>query len=233
MALIHAYGNPRPNLSVREYIDKSIKLIGKQEWLSLLRQYLQATEDNLAAGAAMLIYESGVVDLSLLGEALIKVLHEGGPVRRAETILLSLVHDGGPESLKWLADQMDSLRRSPLSYPGCWRIFLSELDSIGERGPQLLASSVEGVDYYLLVRHPEIRHLFISLLNGKHGAEYRNTLEQLLRSSSPLAQHCAAMILVACDPKDQSEALEIVVRWKPTTSELSRHEWLRIIIAQS
>ena len=231
MALIHAYGSPRPNLSVIEYIDKSIELIGKQEWLSLLRQYLQATEDNLAAGAAMLIYESGVVDLSLLGEALIKVLHEGEPVRRAETILLSLVHDGGPESLKWLADQMDSLRRSPLSYPGCWRIFLSELDSIGEKGPQLLASSVEGVDYYLLVRHPEIRHLFISLLNGQHGAEYRNALKQLLSSSSPLAQHCGAMILVACDPKDQSDALEIVVRWKPTTSELSRHEWFRFCLS--
>jgi hypothetical protein len=231
MALIHAYGSPRPNLSVREYIDKSIELIGKQEWLSLLRQYLQATEDNLAAGAVMLIYESGTVDLSLLGEALIKVLHEGGPVRRAETILLSLVHDGGPESLKWLTDRIDSLRHSLLSYPGYWRIFLSELDYIGEKGPQLLASSVEGVDYYLLVRHPEIRNLFISLLNGKHGAEYRNTLRELLRASSPLAQHCAAMILVACDPKNQSEALEIVVRWKPTTSEISRHEWFRFCLS--
>ena len=233
MALIHAYGSPRPNESVREYIDKSIELIGKQEWLNLLHQYLPAAENNIAAGAAILIYESGVVDLSLLGEALIKVLHEGGPVRRAETILLNLIRDDGPDSLEWLADHIESLRRSLLSYPGYWRIFLSELDHIGERGPQLLAKSIEGVDYYLLVRHPEIRHLFVSLLNGKHGAEYRNTLKELLTSSIPLAQHCAAMILVACDPKNQCEALEIVVRWKPTTSELSRHEWFRFCLSLS
>ena len=233
MALIYAYGSPRPHQSVREYIAKGVELIGSQEWLTLLRQYLQADEDNLAAGAAMLIYESGVGDLSLLGEALIKVLHEGGPVRRAETILLSLVRDGGPESLKWLADHIESLRRSLLSYPGCWRIFLSELAHLGEQGPQLLASSVEGVDYYLLVRHPEIRHLFINLLNGKHGVDYRNTLKGLLRCSSPVAQHCAAMILVACDPKNESEALEVVVRWKPTTSEISRHEWFRFCLSLS
>ena len=225
-ALVHAYGSPRPYLRFRHCINQCAERIGKQRWAEFLWDSLNDKDDGLAAGAALCLRDTGEGSLASLGEALLKSLHDGAYARRAEEHLSQLVHEGGEEAVMWLANHIAKMDRKWGGYSGWWRIFLAELPRLDDRGPQLLASCVESIDYLLLPRHPEVRQAFRNLLGGPDGEEYRHTLRSLLNGENGEKKYGAAMLLVACEPGSESQALEVVVRQENTPSGISRDEWL-------
>lgn len=225
-ALVQAYGSPRPYLRFRYCIDQCAERVGKQRWEVFLLDSLNDKDDHLAAGAALCLRDIGEGNLASLGKALLEALHDGAYVRLAEEHLSHLVHEGGEEAVEWLAGHITKMDRKWGGHSGWWRIFLAELPQLGDRGPQLLAGCVGAVDYLLLPRYPEVRQAFRYLLGEPHGQEYRRTLRGLLNGNDGEKKYGAAMILVACEPGSESQALEVVVRQENPPSDMSRHEWL-------
>jgi hypothetical protein len=232
-ALVHAYGSPGPYLRFKHCIDQCAERVGKQQWEEFLWGSLSDKDDYLAAGAALCLRDMDDGNLASLGEALLKALHDGAYVRRAEEHLSQLVHEGGEEATVWLAGHIANMDRNWGGHSGWWRIFLSELPQLGDRGPRLLAGCVGSIDYLLLPRHPEIRQAFRNLLSGPNGQEYWRTLRSLLNGEDGEKKYGAAMILIACEPGSESQALEIVVRQENAPSEMSRHEWLSFCMTLS
>ena len=180
----------------------------------------------LAVGAAIELYNLGERRLPLLGEPLLGGMHDGGYVRRAEEILSVLIRDGGAKTVQWLVKHIAAMKHDMTgAYSGWWRICLSELSRLGDDGPQLLARSIGGIGCFLLHRYPEVRQLFRDLLTGVRGTDYRNALRERLDNINPAIRHGAAMVLVVCDPTNDSRALEVVVRSKSRESHGSWHKW--------
>lgn len=237
-ALIRAYGNrPRPYQKTRECIAQCAERTGESEWLSQLKSWIEDTDGHLAAGAAMCLYElgaegtQGLQGLHNIGQALMKALHDGAYVRRAEEILSEMIRAGGAVGVEWLAERIATENYSiGGAHSGYWRLLLSSLPELGERGPALLSEAVKTLDYHLLPRYPEVRQLFRSLLTGGRGEDYREMLRALLHDEDPDTQNGAAMILITSDPKAEAEALETIIRVKPKMTALSRHEWLQFCI---
>jgi predicted MPP superfamily phosphohydrolase len=232
-ALVHAYGSPRPYLRFRHCIEQCAERVGKQRWEEFLWDSLNDRDDHLSAGTALCLLDMGRGNLASLGKALLKALHDGAYVRRAEEHLSRLVHDGGEEAVVWLAGHIARMDRNWGGHSGWWRIFLAELPRLGDRGPQLLASCVGAIDYLLLPRRPEVRQAFRNLLGGPQGQEYWRTLRSLLNGDDGEKRYGAAMILVASEPGSESQALEIVVRQESPPSDMSRHEWLSFCLTLS
>jgi hypothetical protein len=232
-ALVHAYGSPRPYLRFKHCIEQCAVRIGKQRWEEFLWDSLNDRDGHLSAGSALCLLDMGMGNLASLGKALLKALHDGAYVRRAEEHLSRLVHEGGEEAVMWLAGHIAKMDRNWGGHSGWWRIFLAELPRLSDRGPQLLASCVGAIDYLLLPRRPEIRQAFRNLLGGPHGQEYWHTLRSLLNGDDGEKRYGAAMILVASEPGSESQALEIVVRQESPPSDMSRHEWLSFCLTLS
>jgi len=232
-ALFHAYGSPGPYLRFRHCIDQCAERVGKQQWEEFLWDSLNDRDDHLSAGSALCLRDMGLGNLTSLGKFLLKALHDGAYVRRAEEHLSRLVYDGGEEAVVWLASHIAKMDRNWGGHSGWWRIFLAELPRLNGRGPQLLASCVGAIDYLLLPRRPEVRQAFRNLLRGPHGQEYWRTLRSLLNGDDGEKRYGAAMILVASEPGSESQALEIVVRQESPPSDMSRHEWLSFCLTLS
>jgi hypothetical protein len=237
-ALVHAYGDrARPYQKTREGIVECTERIGEAEWLSLLKLWLEDKNSHLQAGTAMCLYElgaegcQGLQGLHNIGTALMKALHDGGYVRRAEEILAEMIQACGDAGVEWLAERIATEKYSlGGAHSGYWRLLLSSLTELGARGPDLLSKTVKTLDYDTLPRYPEVRQLFRNLLTGKMSEVYRKMLRALLHDENPTAQNGAAMILVTSDPEDEAEALEAIVRVKPNKNALTRHEWLRFCL---
>jgi len=232
-ALVQAYGSPRPYLRFKHCIDRCAGRVGKQQWEEFLWDSLNDKDDHLAAGAALCLRDMAEGNLASLGNALLKALHDGAYVRRAEESLSLLVHEGGEEAIEWLAEHIANIDRQWGGHSGWWRIFLAELPQLGGRGPQLLARCLGTVDYLLLPRYPEVRQGFRNLLNGPDGQEYSRMFRDLLNDGDGNQKQGTAMVLVACDPGVESRALEIVVKEENPPSGISRHEWLSFCLTLS
>jgi hypothetical protein len=232
--LIRAYDRSWISLDREKYISHCIERIGSQNWDNLLRWCLFDNDHRVAAGAAMELYSLGERRLSFLGEPLLKALHDGGYVKQAEKILGSLVREIGPPSVRWLANQIAATAYGPdNAHSGWWRIFLSRLEELGDEGPPLLASSIGGIGPYLLPRYPEVRQLFCNLLSGPQGEDYRDSLREQLYDLSPATRHGAAMVLVICDPQNESFALEMVTKLRRRRTFGLWGEWERFCLSLS
>ncbi len=228
-ALIRVHGRSRqPANREDQYIDLCVSRIGQQSWEAFLRWCLFDDDHHLAAGAAIELHSHGERRLSLLGESLLRALHDGGYVRRAEEILSELIHADGLKAVKWLAAHIAATERERErtgAHSGWWRIFLIELPLYGSEGPSLLAKCVGGVGCFLLPRYPEVRQYFRDLLNGSLETEYRSALREQLDNWNPTVRHGAAMILLVSAPHTESRALEIVVQSQSRESFGNWHEW--------
>lgn len=237
-ALVNAYGNRgRPSKRTWECIEVCADKIGKSEWISHLKDWIQSKGDHPAAGAAICLYEicadgsQGLEGLRNIGQALMKALHDGGYVRRAEEILSEMISTSGDAGVEWLAERIANEKYSlGGAHSGYWRLLLTTLPEVGVRGPALLSKTIKTLDYHLLPRYPEVRQLFRSLLTGELGESYREMLRTLLHDENPDAQNGAALVLITSDPKNEAEALETVIRVKPKMTALSRWEWLRFCL---
>jgi hypothetical protein len=237
-ALVHAYGNRgRPSKRTWKAIETCTRRIGKSELISHLNCWIQDKNDHLAAGAAMCLYElgadgsQGLQGLQSIGEALMKALHDGGYVRRAEEILSEMIRASGDAGVVWLAERI-AIQKYSLggAHSGYWRLLLTSLPELGERGPALLSKTMKTLDYHLLPRYPEIRQLFRNLITGELEESYREMLRALLHDENPDAQNGAALVLITSDPNNEGEALETVIRVKPKMAALSRWEWMRFCL---
>src|ERR1044072_5548791 len=213
--------------NLNEAIDDTIGRIGLPVWKALLRFYLFDKEDYVSAGAAIGLHRLGENRRDVLGNPLLKGIHDGIRGREAEHTLDLLIPPNDVSSLTWLAEEIGPRHKDFMDSgapSGWWRPFLSRLPNIGEAGPGLLAKSIGGIGCFLLARRPEIRQLFRDLLHGPHGAAYRRALEERLTDIVPKVRHGAAMGLVVCHPEDASHALEIVVNYH-RDREPSWYEW--------
>ena len=237
-ALVHAYGNrARPTKTTWKAIETCASRIGKSELISHLKCWIQDKTDHLAAGSAMCLYElgtdgsRGLQGLQNIGEALMKALHDGGYVRRAEEILSEMIRTSGDAGVVWLAEKIATQKYSlGGAHSGYWRLLLTSLPELGESGPSLLSKTMKTLDYHLLPRYPEVRQLFRNLLTDELQENYRDMLRTLLHDENPDAQNGAALVLITSDPDQEAEALETVIRVKPKMAALSRWEWLRFCL---
>jgi len=192
----------------------------------LLRWFLFDSDSMLAAGAAIELYGIGERRLPLLGEALLRALHDGGYVAKAEEALGAIVKQYGDGAVAWLASRVESGSHAlPRGHSAWWRIFLAGVGHLGREGPTLLALCVAGIGEFLLPRHPEVRHQFSEILTGPDGPAFMGALRDCLQHSNPEIRHGAAMVLVTCCPAGEAKALEEVVRCKSRQRHGSWYEW--------
>ncbi|MCZ7673759.1 MAG: NACHT domain-containing protein [Chloroflexi bacterium] len=224
--LLSAYGRSYLNISHKEYLSLCEDRVGEKQWHQFLRWCLFHKNDRLAAGAAIELYALGEQRLSILGKSLLKAMHDGGYFELAEETLHQIVKTGDSLAIEWLANQIaETVDGYDHAHSGWWRIFLSELPSIGDAGPDLLAGCVGGVGPYLLPRYPEVRLLFRDLLSGPDGDSYRARLHECLNHINPAVRHGAAMILITCNPQDEPLALENVIKLRHRKEFGSWGEW--------
>lgn len=189
----------------------------------LLRWFLFDVDSHLSAGAAIRLFQAGILDRPLLGDGLLRGLHDGGYIAGAEQILTTLLKAEGTSAARWLTDQLHEQDHHFGMHSGWWRIFLSILPTTGPDGPALLSRSMSGIGEFLLARNPEVRQGFQSILLGKEGGDYRHALHECLVNNDPFVKRGAAMVLITSDPQSEGQALETVVRFKRQFG--AWHEW--------
>jgi hypothetical protein len=197
----------------------------------ILRWFLFDPDSYLGGAAAVELCDRGERRLALVGNALLRGLHDGSYVPGAERILAELVTDGGLVATRWLAQRIagetDELGGA---HSGWWRVFLTSMQNAGPEGPGLLANSVRGIGEFLLPRHPEIRQRFRDLLTGGDGAAYRGALRVQLNHPDPRTRHGAAMLLAITEPATEARAFEEIVRYRTQHQSGSWHEWERFCL---
>jgi hypothetical protein len=208
-----------------------LKSIGASAWRKLLNWYVFDVDSPLAARAAIKLFELGETRLTFIGEALLRGMHDGGYIPRAEETLKVLVQRQGESTLRWLARRIgDATEEMHGAHSGWWRILLEHLPSLSGDGPRLLADCVSGLGCFLLARNPEVRQGFVQLLNGSEGAHYQSALRARLTHPSVAVRHGAAMVLLLANPKMEAEALEVVVRAKSARNSGTWYEWERFCL---
>lgn len=191
-----------------------------------LHWFLSDPDQKAATGAAIALYQRGERRLALLGRPLMLGLHDGGYVAKAEEVLNVIVKREGEPAVRWLASTIGNDHSGiPRSHSGWWRVFLGNLSVVGGDGPNLLVKSLPGVGEFLLARHPEIRQSLRDLLSGANGPAFKRALRDCLRHSDPERRHGAAMVLTACCPNEESQAVEEAVRCKSRQRYGGWHEW--------
>jgi predicted MPP superfamily phosphohydrolase len=206
-------------------------LLGAEALQRFLRWFLFDPDTMLAAGAAIELYQLGERRLLLLGPALLRALHDGGYVQRAEEILVVLVANAGGDGARWIAYHI-SQHSTELhgAHSGWWRILFKVIHSVGAEAPQLLARCMGAIGEFLLARHPEVRQGFRELLIGPNAAAFRGAMHDRLGDADPAVRHGAAMVLVTSDPSTEARALEEVVRSK-ARQRYGWHEWERFCLS--
>jgi hypothetical protein len=188
--------------------------LGPERWISFLRFTLSHPEDKVAAGAALGLYDEGERDPVLLREPLVKALHDGGYVPRAERVLGDLLAKTETKSdfVEWLANIVHNhwLDISG-GHSGEFRLLLKNLPE-ASNDSSLLAWAIIGLGEFVLPRYPEVRQQFRDLLSGTHGDEYRRVLEEKLESTNGVERRAAAAVLVTSFPDEESRALQVIVK---------------------
>ncbi len=211
-----------------ELIDEIIKRIGKKCFIDALRWYIHL-ETKIATHAALLLYKEGEKNLYLLGQGLIRGLHDGGKVAGAEEILFELIEKEGEKGLFWLTNQFQQADSMYGAHSAYWRILLAQLIKADKQYPSLLQFAVRYLGEFILPRYPDIRRQLHMLLITK--PEYKSALKNTLRSLDNSARFNAACILLTCFPENESLAAEIVI--SSTEHAFKRHEWLRFCMRLS
>lgn len=211
---IKALGSARQETEHRELVENCISRIGSDGWKRLLRWCLFDSDSHISAGASIGLYKLGERSLPILGEPLLRAMHDGGYVPESESILTKLICDGGNKAVRWLSERIASKRSGSIdsAHSGWWRILLSQLESIKKGGPEILASCMGSIGPFLMPRHSEVRQGFKDLLQGTHGKLYYKQLREQLFDMDPEIRHGAALILLITDPQNESHALETIIR---------------------
>lgn len=196
--------------------------LGEDRWLRFARWTVSMT-DRSGAGAAIVLIDAGETDLSIVGDALISAMHDGGYFAEAERILDALLRTAGGKGLFWLGSRM-SANWWDGAHSGCWRILLSRIGDM-KNGPEVLAKSVKNMGPYTLPRYPEVREAFLRLLNGPRCTEFRGALRAQLHSLDPDTRRGAALILTLADPRTEADALFVAIRSRATSRSIDWHEW--------
>lgn len=233
--LIKEYGTRHINPDIEQWLQHCKLKMGIERWKAFIRWCLTSEGDpNLPGGAAILLFAEGERRLSLLGIPLLRILHDGGYVRKAEEVFGVLMQESGLPSLYFLSEQIAHLRGDELgAFSGYWRLLLSNLPHFEQEGPQILAQSASGVGCFLMARYPEVRQKFRNLLNSSNGAAYKAALRAKLRDFSAATRRGAAMILIVANPAAEAEALEVVIRERSRNSSGSWYEWERFCLSLS
>lgn len=207
-------------------VDLCRERLGQQRWIAVLRFALSHPDTRISAGAALGLYDDGERHPVILREPLVKALHDGGYVRRAEMVLGELLKQSLTDNLEWLAKVIHDHWEEPISgaHSGEFRLLLEHI-SKQANGPSLLAWCVIGLGEFVLPRYPEVRQKFRDLLRGPNGVDYRNALRQKLGSTNGVERRAAAAVLVTVFPEEESLALETVVRSTSGGIGMRWHEW--------
>ena len=224
-------GQAEVSFSLDDNSKDRLTSIEASAWRNLLNWYVFDVDSPLAARAAIKLFELGETRLTFIGDALLRGMHDGGYIPRAEETLKLLVQRQGEWALRWLARRIgDAAEEMHGAHSGWWRILLEHLPSLSGDGPRLLAGCVSGLGCFLLARNPEVRQRFVQLLNGSEGANYQTALRAQLTHRSVAVRHGAAMVLLLANPKTEAEALEVVVRAKSARNSGTWHEWERFCL---
>jgi hypothetical protein len=194
-----------------------------QRWLCFARWMLSQL-DSSATGAAIALYDSGENRSSVLGDALMRAMHDGGYFAEAEETLAALLKGEGEKGVRWLASRMEQDSQLFGAHSGWWRVFLNEIQLMKD-GPDLLITCVRNMGPFTLPRYPEVREAFVRLLNGQRGPEFRQALRGQLHSLDPKVRRGASMILVATDPRTEAEALFVTIRSRAGENHFDYREW--------
>jgi predicted MPP superfamily phosphohydrolase len=214
--LIRYFGHYNHYPEIFNAIEDVVSRVGRSTWKAFLLFYLFDEDHYLSAGAAIGLYHLGEQRLSLLSTPLLGGIHDGNSSRQAEETLDKLIPTGNPRVLSWLAERIAAEYNDSMEHgapTGWWRLLLSRLPSIENEGPDLLAHSVGGTGCFLFPRYPEIRQLFRDLLTGPHGKAYLKALREKLYDLHPEMRHGAAMTLAVCDPDNEGQAVETIVKY--------------------
>jgi hypothetical protein len=205
--------------------------IGVDKWTALLRLTLTDPDNRVAVGAALALYDLGERNLVVLREPLVKALHDGAYVRKAEEILDDLLRQSGADEVKWLAKIVHD-RSEDLSggHSGELRLLLDNIAKVPE-GPALLAWAIVGLGEFVLPRYPEVRQRFRDLFSGSHGSDFRSAFRQVLQSTNPVERRAAAAVLVTSFPDEESIALQVVVRATSGGLGMGWHEWEQYLLS--
>lgn len=196
--------------------------LGEDRWLRFAR-WTVSMSDRSGAGAAIVLIDAGEKDLSIVGDALISAMHDGGYFAEAERVLDSLVRTAGEKGLFWLGSRM-AANWWDGAHSGCWRVLLSRIGDMRD-GPEVLAKCVKNMGPYTLPRYPEVREAFLRLLDGPQGTEFRGALRAQLHSLDPDTRRGAALILTSADPRTEAEALFVAIRSRADDRNIDWHEW--------
>lgn len=188
----------------------------------------------VAAGAAILLFESENAPFAIIGRPLLRALHDGGYFRRAEEILDRVIEQEGRTVIIALAEEIAATKNDMHgAHSGWWRLFLKHLGLAGNDAPDLLRDATGGVGCFLLARHPEIRQALRDLLASDDGHKFSAALRHQLYSINPSQKHGAAMILLVVSPESNATALEIVVQSRSRQTHGSWDEWEEYLLTLS
>lgn len=224
-ALLHSMARLRSNSVVEDSLTYIKNGLGAEVWIRILLWLLFDSDASTAASAAILLHEESSVSTEMIRTPLLRALHDGAYVRKAQEILTVIVKDGPNEYIYWLAENIRQSDPHHGGYSGWWRLFVDNIERLGPDGPRVLASAICGLSCFVLPRNPEIRQRFRELLFGTHGSEYRNELRTQLDSYDPEIRRAAAAILVTADPKGEAKALYVAVQALDADRSFDWHEW--------
>jgi hypothetical protein len=209
----------------RRLVEVCESRLGTDKWKALLRYYLSASDNQLSAGAALLLYDLGERNTTLLRAPLLRALHDGAYVPRAEQVLSILLETSGPDDVLWLAKSINQhSRRSFGGHSGEFRLLLRHIHKI-ENAPLWFAFAIDGLGEFVLPRYPEVRQQLRDLLSGTQGEAYRAALRSKLNTPSLSERRAAAAVLVTCFPHEEALALQTVVRSIAGGYITRWHEW--------
>jgi hypothetical protein len=186
------------------YVERLVRVcmerLGSPKWFAVSRFNLSNTDNVVAAGAAIALFDSGERNISVLREPLAKALHDGGYIRRAEIILEDLLNNSNPDNVKWLAEVIHAHSEGDISggHPGEFRLLLKNIERFSD-GPSLFAWAIIGLGEFVLPRYPAVRQQIRDLLSGSHGTAYRNAIRDKLSSTDSRWRRAAAATLVISD----------------------------------
>lgn len=211
--------------------------LGPQAWQQQARWALTESRAEVAAGAAVALYEAGQRDFWLLGSALLAGIDDLHRDETVESCLRELLAAEGERAYYWLAEQLSRPVANGHSWKmglgmGCWRLLLPMVHFL-PAGPQLVAGTLLNLGIYTLPRYPEVREGFRQLLMGDRKDELGAILQDQLAHQDPAVRWGAAAVLLTTDPEHQAEALLVIVRTQEGFKDTSRGDWTQFCLSLS
>ncbi|SFQ79528.1 NACHT domain-containing protein [Hymenobacter arizonensis] len=211
--------------------------LGPQAWQQHARWALTDSRAEVAAGAAVALYQVGQRDFRLLGSALLAGIDDLHRDETIESCLRELLAAEGERAYYWLAEQLSRPVASGRSWKkgletGCWRLLLPVAHSLPD-GPQLVADTLINLGIYTLPRYPEVREGFRQLLTSDRKEELAAILQDQLAHQDPAVRWGAAAVLLTTDPQHQVEALLVIVQTQEGFEDTSRGEWTQFCLSLS